>query len=177
LDREAWENYWTDGRASGSVGCLPDSTPELERLQNDFWRRILLPLARKSTVVDLATGDGAVLNAISTFRKDLRLIGVDYASKLPKAKPRVKLLPNVDMEDLPFADGSIDAFVSRFGIEYGDVTRIGRELARTLGPNGRFAFIMHNSASPSYEINSARSQQLTWRIHTGCSAYGSRRSR
>ena len=162
--KHAWENYWTDGRDSGSIGCLPDSTPEIVELQLDFWKAALANLPRKARIVDLATGDGGVLQQIHRIRKDLKLTGVDYSKTLPTAPKHIKLRPNVDMEDLPFGDSSIAAFVSRFGIEYGNTERIAAEISRALLPKGVFAFVVHHSGSPIHAINKARAEQLAWAL-------------
>jgi len=164
LNRKAWQNYWTDGRASGAIGCLPDATPEIELLQKEFWESSLGKLRRKAKIVDLATGDGSVLRLIHGIRKDFKLIGIDYSSELPATPKHIKLHANVDMEDMPFAKKSVSAFVSRFGIEYGNVDNIAREIMRTLMPQGSFAFLMHHSDSPIHAINEARAEQLTWAL-------------
>lgn len=164
LNKHAWENYWTDGRANGAIGCLPDSTPEIVDLQLDFWKSALIGLPRKARIVDLATGDGSVLRQIHRVRKDLKLVGVDYSSTLPKVPKPIKLRANVDMENLPFSAASISGYVSRFGIEYGDVERIAQEIERTLVPDGAFAFLIHHSDSPIHVINKARADQLSWAL-------------
>ncbi|MEP5937119.1 MAG: class I SAM-dependent methyltransferase [Erythrobacter sp.] len=165
VKKHAWENYWTDGRDSGSIGCLPDSTPEIVELQLEFWKSTLSPLPRKARIVDLATGDGGVLQQIQRIRTDLKLTGVDYSSKLPPAPKHIKLRPNVDMEDLPFADASISGFVSRFGVEYGDMERIAAQVEQKLGRGGVFAFMIHHSGSPIHAINKARAEQLSWALN------------
>ncbi len=164
LDRQAWENYWTDGRANGALGCLPDATPEIERLQSDFWKSALGSLPRKSKIVDLATGDGSVLRVIHKLRRDFKLIGVDYSSTLPSIPKPIRLRANVDMESLPFGETSVSAFVSRFGVEYGDVGKIAREVERALLAGGTFAFLMHHNESPIHSINKARAEQLAWAL-------------
>jgi len=130
----------------------------------DFWKLALSDLPRKARIVDLATGDGGVLQQIHRIRKDLKLIGVDYSGTLPPAPKHIKLRPNVDMEDLPFGDSSISGFVSRFGIEYGDLERVAAEVERALAPGGVFAFVIHHCDSPIHVINKARAEQLAWAL-------------
>jgi len=164
-DREAWENYWIDGRNSGSIGCLPDSSGDLLRAQHQYWRSVLAKLPKKARVLDLATGDGAVLKIIGDVRPDLKLVGVDYASNLPKIKAPIKLRSNISMENLPFGAGTIDAIVSRFGVEYGDIREIGDEVHRALRVEGLFAFIIHHKNSAIHSTNKSRLEGLDWALN------------
>ncbi|MEJ6677706.1 class I SAM-dependent methyltransferase, partial [Parasphingorhabdus sp.] len=69
-------------------------------------------------MLDLATGDGAVLKMIRRHRPDLRLVGIDASPTLPAAPKGIKLKPGISMKQLSFKSESFDAITSRFGFEY-----------------------------------------------------------
>lgn len=102
-----------------------------------------------SIIVELGTGAGLGTNAlIETGLHSCRLIttDVDYAC-LGNAEGFAKVYGVEDLVDgivasfwfLPFADSSIDAVCSHFGIdESREATRVIDEIARVLRPGGRF---------------------------------------
>ena len=59
----------------------------------------------------------------------------------------VELISDVDMQDLPFPDGTFDVIVSGFGIVFPrDKTKVIREFKRVLRPEGRsFATVFHRN--------------------------------
>jgi SAM-dependent methyltransferase len=115
-------------------------------------------------VLDLATGDGAVLGKIRRSRADLKLTGVDSAARLPPAPKGMTLRSGIAMEALPFPDGSFDLVTSQFGFEYGDRAAIAREVARVLAPDRNYAFIVHHAAGPILAHNVARRGGLVWAV-------------
>ena len=68
------------------------------------------------------------------------------------AQQRIRFHGGVYAESLPFPDASFDLAVSQYGIEY---TRHGAsiaELARTLRPGGRCAFVLHHAGSHLHAV-------------------------
>jgi SAM-dependent methyltransferase len=117
-------------------------------------------LPRGSRVLDLATGDGAVLAKIQRVRPDLRLVGVDSATTLPHRSNRMTIKSNVAMEQLPFADATFDLVTSQFGLEYGDIRKTAAQIARVLRPSGGFGFLVHHAEGPIVAHNSPRRAAL-----------------
>lgn len=105
-------------------------------------------------MLDLATGGGAVLRAISDERPDLELTGVDYAV-VPNWSPVHRIMSGVDCANLPFPDASFEAVTSQFGIEYCPADTI-REALRVLRPGGRARFVIHHAGSPAIRHNHRR---------------------
>lgn len=66
------------------------------------------------------------------------------------------------MEALPFDAGSVDAVVSQFGFEYGDIAAGATEIARVLAPAGTVALMVHRGDGPILEHNRARQAQIDW---------------
>lgn len=113
-------------------------------------------------MLDLATGDGAVLLMLRAARLDLKLTGIDSARKLPRAPAGVMLKGGVGMERLPFPDRRFDLVTSQFGIEYGDVAAAAAEASRVLRPGGQLVLLVHHAGGPVVAHNRARALALQW---------------
>lgn len=159
---DAWASYWQGGARDGRRGCVPNAAGPLHGAQAHFWRDFAASLPARARVLDLATGDGAVLRMLGGGRSDLRLLGVDSAAVLPPAPRGTELRAGVAMEALPFADGGFDAVTSQFGVEYGDVPAVAREIARVLRSGGRLAFLCHHAGGPLVSHNRDRAEALAW---------------
>jgi SAM-dependent methyltransferase len=155
-----WSDFWAQGGAGPASGCLPHALRQIDDVQKRLWASVVRPLARGARVLDLATGDGAVLAKIASARRDLKLVGVDSAARLPAKLKGAQIKAGVAMERLPFPDGSFDLVTSQFGIEYGDVPAIVAEVARVLRPGSRFAFLVHHADGPIVAHNAPRRQAL-----------------
>lgn len=158
---DAWDDYWTAGAGQPS-GCLPDAMVGIDAEQARLWGGLAKSLAKGAKVVDLATGDGAVLRRLSSVRRDLTLTGFDRARTLPAAPRGVRLTGGVAMEHLPLRDRSVGAVTSQFGFEYGDIDAVAVEIARVLRPGGRVALLTHRADSPILEHNRTRREGLRW---------------
>jgi hypothetical protein len=157
---QAWADFWREGQSGG--GCLAAAGGELAASQSALWQDFAISLPKKARVLDLGTGDGTVLRQMGSRRSDLRLTGVDSAPFLPPAKGKMRLKPNVAMEELPFAAASFDGVVSQFGYEYGDTGRAAAEVRRVLTSGGRFLFLVHHSHGPVVAHNQRRAAALRW---------------
>lgn len=160
-DEQAWSDYWR-GRPSG---CLPDASPLLERLFREEWCRFAVFLPERASVLDLASGSGAVLRWLLEAKPDLDLVGVDLADPLPAPPRGVRaMLGGVAMERLPFEPETFDAIVSQFGLEYGDLDASAAEAARVVRPGGTMALITHHAAGPLVAHNRTRAAGLKWAL-------------
>ncbi len=137
------------------------------------WRDYFARLPADSRILDLATGNGAVLHFAldSAQRHDTgwQMYGVDLASidpwshldrtQLPQLT--LRFLPNINIETLPFAARMFDAVVSQYGVEYADWRRSIPEALRVLRRGGNLNWICHCDTSSVYantvrEISDAR---------------------
>ena len=98
-------------------------------------------------VIDLGCGAGIAGRILLSRRGDLRVTGVDFASVPASAVENMTVCPGVRMDDVPFDDGSFDAAISLFGIEYGDIEQTAAEMWRVLKPGARFRFLVHHAES------------------------------
>lgn len=153
----AWTRFWRTGSA-----CLPSAGALLSRIEAPVWRTAVDGLPRAATVLDLATGDGAVLTGLLKMRPDLRATGVDSATALPSPPFGAVVHAGVRMEAIPFPNDKFDLVTSRFGIEYGNTDRIAGEVVRLLRPGARLAFVCHHRDSELVLYNARRQEALTW---------------
>ena len=144
-ERKAWSRYWTE--APQDSVCIPGAPARVADLLRETWHRFFQDLQRNRLVVDLATGSGAVLALAHDCRPDLKLTGVDYASSLTSPEESITILPEVRLEELPFADQAVDVVTSQFGLEYGAWPESVHELNRVLAKNGSMQLVCHHSES------------------------------
>lgn len=162
--RVAWSRFWADGGAGPESGCLPNALKAMDAVQREVWQGFAKSLAKGARVLDLATGDGLVLGKMKASRPDLKLTGVDSSPVLPASRHGIKLRAGIDMERLPFADGSFDAVTSQFGFEYGDWERAAAEVSRVLKPNGKLQLVVHYRDGPIVAHNLPLGQALGWAV-------------
>lgn len=158
----AWADFWKGGGAGPESGCLPSGLRQIDSVQRRVWQEVARPLSAKAAVLDLATGDGAVLGKIGQARSDLKLVGVDSSPVLPRGPKGARLMPSVAMEALPFPESAFDLVTSQFGIEYGDIEQIAAQVHRVLRPGASFAFVIHHSDGAIVAHNRGRSEALRW---------------
>lgn len=143
-EARAWSRYWTKDREA-SPGCLPGLAGQAADFVSGLWDKFFRGLPQGASLLDLGTGNGALLVQAGACRPDLRLTGVDYAASLPDPGPGITLHPRTRMEKLPFEDNSFDAITGQFAVEYGVVREISREVRRVLRKDGRYQFLCHHS--------------------------------
>lgn len=166
-NRKAWADFWAAKSGERQGACLPNALQEIDAAHRQAWQGFAAKLASGARVLDLATGDGAVLKKIREVRGDLVLRGVDSAPTLPPSPPGMMLRAGVSMERLPFRDGSIDAVTSQFGYEYGDTAAIAREVGRVLAVGGSLGLLIHRSDGPIVAHNLPRRDALRWALSPG----------
>ena len=103
-------------------------------------------LGRSAVVVDLACGDGRLLEAMTAEGADLLPLGVDAsASELASAQrgtPGARLL-RASYDRLPFAAGAVDCVACHMAFMlFGDAPKARDELARVLVPGGTCHLVM-----------------------------------
>ncbi len=166
---DAWNTFWERQNRGGSgdrkgSGCLPEGWQSIAERQRQVWNSFARSLPKGARVLDLATGDGVVLTHLQENRRDLKLVGIDRATALPKAPPGTKLRGGVDMEKLPFPDDHFAGVTSQFGFEYGDIAAIAAEIARVLNPTGKVGLVTHRIDGPIVAHNRKRRMQIAWAI-------------
>jgi demethylmenaquinone methyltransferase / 2-methoxy-6-polyprenyl-1,4-benzoquinol methylase len=114
--------------------------------QDPRWRRFLvsrIQVGPSGTVLDVATGTGAVASALLTDQ-GCAVVGLDQSPEM-LAEARRRLPPEVrlvegEADSLPFPDASFDALTFTYLFRYvGDPGGTLRELARVVRPGGTVA--------------------------------------
>jgi ubiquinone/menaquinone biosynthesis C-methylase UbiE len=167
-DSDKWSRYWSDGRIAA---CMADAGGSYGDQLGEQWRRWFEQLPECARVLDLATGNGALVHLALASGKGsrLRLVGVDYAAiepwrQLPAAHSehkRIRFYGHTNIEQLPFAAGMFDAVVSQYGAEYAETGASIAEAVRVLARGGCLRWVCHHRDSTIYrntcsEIEHAR---------------------
>ena len=66
-----------------------------------------------------------------------------YVTRNRDEMAAIRFVGRTDVEALPFPDGSFDVAISQYGLEYSDLSRSVREMARVLAPGGRARLVVH----------------------------------
>jgi SAM-dependent methyltransferase len=165
-DAKVWGDFWARSRKTGGAGCLPGRWRTIDAAQSRTWAAFARVLPRGARVLDLATGDGRVMDWLLTARRDLKPVGVDRATVLPDPPRGAKVRAGVAMESLPFPDARFEAACSQFGFEYGDVPAAAAELARVVRPGGAIALMTHRGDGPILAHNLQRRAAIRWALES-----------
>lgn len=155
---DAWTRYWRAGRAESCTHAAHGLGFALQ------WRAFFTSCKHGARVLDVATGNGAVLRHATGMQ--LNLTGIDAADIDPLVHTGdtllrdVLFLGGVRIETLPFADRAFDAVSSQFGFEYADEERGSLEVARVLAPGGVLRFIMHCRGGAIWRDVTDRTERL-----------------
>ncbi|MDX2221097.1 MAG: class I SAM-dependent methyltransferase, partial [Rhodospirillaceae bacterium] len=151
-----WDTYWHDSRINSTVA---ESGPAVEAALDAHWRQFFDAMPDNAEVLDLACGNGAVaLIAVQVARdagRAFRVHAIDaaaidppkFVAKYADLLRQIDFKPRTMMEALPYPPHSMDAVVSQFGIEYGELNKVAAEIGRVLKPGGQFAAIAYAANS------------------------------
>lgn len=151
LDQQsAWDAYWRDERGGA---CQTDASGQYRGVIARFWQQVFGGLLPGNRVLDLATGNGAVVElavaGLSVDQLPMAFYGVDRARILPRLERRprpgieCRFFAGVDNKAVPFAAGMFDLITSQYGVEYGDVEATLAECSRLLATSGRIVWVCH----------------------------------
>jgi ubiquinone/menaquinone biosynthesis C-methylase UbiE len=154
LNPDDWSSYWGIARVT-TFGWQFTNNYDHDFLS--FWQSQLSVDCEH--IIDLACGNGALVwiadEIINKPVAKTKITGVDIANIKPftslgkkkERHPLVSFLANTSIDQLPFADHSIDFAISQYGLEYSQLDKSIAELGRVLAPNSRMAFILHDKLS------------------------------
>ena len=128
----------------------------------EFWRSIFDRQCDDASIVDLATGNGALAILASQYseakQKSYAVTAIDYAATDPKEMLKnrglgetlksIEFLPNTLLEHTGLPGHSFDLVCSQFGFEYAEVAKAVAEIDRLLKTSGSmFAAMLHVEGS------------------------------
>lgn len=156
MSLDHWENYYR----GGLLATCPTGTAGSYDLEvRQAWVSFFKPLPDDARIVDVGTGNGAVIliarESAAALDKHWELHGTDLAridpvAYVPDGEKRfsgVKFHSGIPAERLPFEDASVDAICTHYVLEYTDVEATLSEFARVLKSGGRAQFIIHHQDS------------------------------
>lgn len=152
----AWATYWRSGALASCQGAMQDSYGGRLR---QWWRAFFADLPDGARVLDIGTGNGAVLHIAAELARErdrrFELHGIDSAAIEPLAAlgERGALLGEATFhartgaERTGFGDASFDAITGQYALEYSATEHSVPELARVARPGARIAFVLHREDS------------------------------
>ena len=139
-----WSEYWAQGYiTSFGQDIKGNYTGKLK----DCWLELGNELKENSKILDLGTGNGALIDLIQkNISKGLNFTGIDPATINLDATKDIHgtFLSGVFAEALPFEEEKFDAVISQFALEYSDVQVSIEEMLRVLKPKGVVQIICHD---------------------------------
>ncbi len=159
LNTQQWTEFW---KQSTVTSFQSQSNINYDRNYALFWNRQWSQLIDNASIVDLATGNGAIALLAAKFASEnnlnFHITGIDNADISPATQlsnvtdvsdlvKRVNFLSSTPIEDSKLAAQSFDLITSQYGFEYSDLTRSVEESRRIAKPHGRLALILHNEDS------------------------------
>ena len=172
---QGWRHYWKGDR---NESCVAENDTTAMAIR-ERWIELFSDLADNSRILDVATGNGALLAhaaiAVERGAMSFSLTGVDladidpvrYVSGLPDGLANAKFMGGVAAENLPFPDASFEVVVSQYGLEYADLDKALGEVERVLGVGGRFFWLAHNDKSLVVEQNQDQGGQVALLLAPG----------
>lgn len=147
-----WSRLWDSG-ALHSCGHALEGNYDGPIARH--WQQRFEHVRHNGMVVDLGTGNGALLLLARQVRPDLQLHGVDLARIDPathcqtdaESYRQITFHGQCSMDQLPFAEHSIDLVVSQYGFEYGPAPGTLQEILRCLAPDGGLSLLLHGRDS------------------------------
>lgn len=139
-DHDLWETHATWWQDGFSEGADPEYVEQILPLAADL-------LAGRRRVLDVGTGEGQVARLVADGGADF-VVGVDPTVAQVREAARRGGGPSYlrsGAASLPFADGAFDAVVACLVFEHIEAVDAAiDEVARVLGPGGRFAFFLNH---------------------------------
>lgn len=142
-----------------------------------FWQRQFDSLEDSSSVVDIGTGNGALLllaresamaRGIKLHMHGIDIADINPAQSIPDGKNRfagIHFHPNTSACRLPFTDGEVDMVCSQFGFEYAPREAAIQEMMRVVHARSRISLIAHSTDSVIAEVAGPQLEACAFLLH------------
>ncbi|RXE96469.1 class I SAM-dependent methyltransferase [Pseudoalteromonas phenolica] len=140
-----WSEYWSQGYiTSFGEAFKMNYQGEIKFLWQGFSRT----LDKHSKVLDVGTGNGAVIELIQAVSEH-ECVGIDLAKINNEVTKQINghFISHVSAEKMPFKNEEFDAVISQFALEYSDVDLSLSETHRILKPEGKLHLVCHHKSS------------------------------
>ncbi|MCJ8317634.1 SAM-dependent methyltransferase [Idiomarina sp.] len=154
------KNPWTEYWQRGAKASFLDEKSRLQAYQmRKFWFERFDEADIKQPVVDIGTGNGAVVQWLTEYSeekgKKLDVQGIDSAEINPPNKA-LKLSGNTPYETFKLpSNKKVGMFVSHYGLEYGDMAEGLKNLHTQLKRGGVLIALVHSESSVIYKKSQA----------------------
>jgi ubiquinone/menaquinone biosynthesis C-methylase UbiE len=155
-----WELFWAEAGTHGSTASFP---PAAQQAIAAKWSAYFAGLQAGSSILDVATGAGAVLAYAARALPrgaSFKLTGADLASAAPAQSAWMDYKAGVDATSLPFGDQSFHYVTSQFGIEYAGFEPALMEAARVCRTGMKM--LVHAAAGVVVRQNAIQADQADW---------------
>ncbi|MGB0946980.1 MAG: class I SAM-dependent methyltransferase [Pseudoalteromonas marina] len=140
-----WSEYWSGGHlTSFGSGFKKNYEGELK----EFWEATAKKFGENSTVLDVGTGNGALIELIQN-NNQFNCYGIDKAEMHKGVTQSINgtFLAKTSVECLPFNDNVFSNVIAQFSLEYSQVSQSIDEIYRVLSSGGSFTFVCHHPES------------------------------
>lgn len=140
-----WSEYWKQGFITSFGDAFKNNYQgEIKTLWQDF----SLSLNKNSKILDIGTGNGAVIELIQSVSQH-DCIGIDLAKINDNVVRQIngRFISNVSAEDMSFKNNSFDVVISQFALEYSNIQPSLNEIHRVLKPTGKLNLVCHKTNS------------------------------
>jgi ubiquinone/menaquinone biosynthesis C-methylase UbiE len=163
MTHQHWTQYWRNA-VSGSFGR---QLPEWYRnTLEPVWKDTFLQLPQNARILDIATGNGAVINIANELseqhNKNFTLIAIDKAKQLhpePTTLNQIDFIADLAIEKIAFPANYFDIVCSQFGIEYSNRKKSLAKIAPCLKAGGKLLIVAHHKNSIIYKQSKAEVEQ------------------
>lgn len=142
---EHWSEYWGQGHITSFGDAFKvNYQGEIKALWQNFSRT----LDKYSKVLDIGTGNGAVIELIQAVSQH-ECVGIDLARINDEVTKNIKghFISHVSAEKMPFKNAEFDTVISQFALEYSDVDLSLNEIYRVLKSKGKIHLVCHHESS------------------------------
>lgn len=164
-----WSKYW---QTPALHSCAAGVDAKDQLFVENIWIEFAAELTNESVVVDMATGNGAVPNALLTGNPTLRVKGFDASEINPgllfeeyPLLAKVEFESGVDVANISeglLPDASVDAVTSQFGVEYADLSGVVIQCKRILRTQGTIKWLMHHRDSSLLRSSQSIREELAF---------------
>lgn len=151
MSTDPWTVYWQGDHLES---CIASTCSKDSQEISLFWRALASELEDGSTILDLASGNGAVPAILLSVNNTFNICAVDKARVEPRKYlsqaqqlASVNFIPETDICDLPFGSNSFDVVTSQFGLEYAPMALACQSAVRVLKSRGIIRLLMHHEES------------------------------
>ncbi len=170
MRQRSWSRYWSSGALHS---CADSFGGKFGPSTTAFWNRVFRLLGVNDRVLELGTGNGALVqflherylqgNPLRVDAIDLAQIAPPWLERVPPAMRRwIGFHSGVRIESLPFDARSFSYVVGQYAIEYAEWDTAWHEVLRVCRPICRIGMILHHHDSLPVRACRVEGEHCRW---------------